>query len=87
MCSTRGKERNASSEIQDACKEYSSRLSTHCRGEDMTDEELVLEFYEGVYNDLAWQIKPHVDANLLPASVVESMEFLIEFYLKHKDKQ
>ena len=53
----------------------------------MTDKELVLDFYEGVYNDLAWQIKPHVDANLLPASVVESMEFLIEFYLKHKDKQ
>lgn len=49
-------------------------------------EKEEFEFYEGIYEGLAWTIKPHVDAGLLPPSVVESMDFLIEFYLKHKDK-
>lgn len=52
----------------------------------MTNEEAIQEFYEGIYDDLAWQIKPHVDAGILPASVVESMQFLIDFYLKNKEK-
>ena len=49
--------------------------------------EDLYEFYEGIYEDLAWQIKPHVDAGILPASVVESMEFLIKFYLENKEKK
>ncbi len=54
-------------------------------------------FYEDIYNDLASQIEPHIryhngglsgcDHNSLCGSVIESFEYLLEFWLKNRNKE
>lgn len=39
-------------------------------------------FYEEIYEMLSDEIEPHVNSGLLPPSVVESFDFLLEFYLQ-----
>lgn len=51
------------------------------------DEKEILDFYESIYDDLCWQIQKHTDSGELPSSVVESMQFLIEFWLENKEKK
>lgn len=43
----------------------------------MTNEEL----YEEIYDVLSEEIAPYVNKGLLPPSVVESFDFLLDFYL------
>lgn len=43
-------------------------------------EDVKLEILDGIYDELHDTIEPLVEHRLLPASVVESMIFLVDFY-------